>query len=197
MPFKPIYLNFISIYITIYLSIYYSTKLSIYLWDMMLFKLVHLFYIYLYNYLSKYLLFYFYWAIYLSMIYMMPFKPINLNFISIYLSIIYMLFKPVHLNLMPILWLSIYESFILPRFLSIYEIWCFLTNSFEFWISYIFITIYLAGEKFKEFCQIRLNLLIKISYIPDFENFWSRDSKVIAKKKILPFFQKKKKNKKI
>ena len=26
------------------------------------------------------------------------------------------------------------------------------------------------GEKSKEFCQLRLNLLIKISYISDFEN---------------------------
>ena len=36
---------------------------------------------------------------------------------------------------------------------------------------------HLAGDgsfkkkKFKEFCQIRFNLLIKISHIPDFENF--------------------------
>ena len=38
-------------------------------------------------------------------------------------------------------------------------------------------TSHLAGDgsfkkkKFKEFCQFRLNLLIKICYIPDFENF--------------------------
>ena len=36
---------------------------------------------------------------------------------------------------------------------------------------------HLAGDgsffkkKFKEFCQFRFNLLIKISYIPDFKNF--------------------------
>ena len=50
---------------------------------------------------------------------------------------------------------------------------------------------HLAGDgsfrknKFKEFCQFRLNLLIKISYIPDLKNFWSRDSKVMAKKDFL------------
>ena len=36
-------------------------------------------------------------------------------------------------------------------------------------------------KMFKEFCQFRLNLPIKISYISDFEDVWSRDSKVMAK----------------
>ena len=34
-------------------------------------------------------------------------------------------------------------------------------------------------KKVQEFYQFRLNLLIKISYIPDFEKVWSRDSKAI------------------
>ena len=50
-------------------------------------------------------------------------------------------------------------------------------------IKTIIIT-HLAGDRrfkkmYKEVCQFRLNLLIKISYIPDFENVWSRGSKVM------------------
>ena len=45
----------------------------------------------------------------------------------------------------------------------------------------------LNKKRFKEFCQFRLNLLIKMSCIPDFKNFWSRVSKVIAKKRFFLF----------
>ena len=45
----------------------------------------------------------------------------------------------------------------------------------------------LRKKKFKEFCQFRLNLLIKIYNIPNFKNFWSRGSKVMAKKRFLLF----------
>ena len=37
-------------------------------------------------------------------------------------------------------------------------------------------------KKYKEFYQFRLILPIKIYYIPDFENIWSRELKVMAKK---------------
>ena len=46
---------------------------------------------------------------------------------------------------------------------------------------------HLAGDKYfyfkctNIFCQFRLNLLIKISFIPDFENVWSRGSKLMGK----------------
>ena len=52
---------------------------------------------------------------------------------------------------------------------------------------------HLAGDgsfrkkKFKETCQFRLNQPIKISYIPDFEKFLSRDSNDIAKKRFFLF----------
>ena len=39
--------------------------------------------------------------------------------------------------------------------------------------------------------SIWLNLLLKIYYIPDFENIWSRDSKVIAKRYFFVHFWKK------
>ena len=38
-------------------------------------------------------------------------------------------------------------------------------------------------KKFKEFCQFRLNLLIKIYYIPDLKKKLSWGSKVMAKKR--------------
>ena len=38
-------------------------------------------------------------------------------------------------------------------------------------------------KKYKEFCQFRLILPIGIYYIPDFENIWSREEKVMAKKR--------------
>ena len=50
----------------------------------------------------------------------------------------------------------------------------------------------LERKKFKEFCPLRLNLLIKTSYIPDFKKKLSRGLKVMAKKKkIFVHFSKK------
>ena len=44
-------------------------------------------------------------------------------------------------------------------------------------------------KKFKEICKLRLNLPIKISYIPDFEKILSRSSKVITKKSFFLLFK--------
>ena len=48
----------------------------------------------------------------------------------------------------------------------------------------VYVTIKWYKKKYKEFCQIRLILPIKIYYITDFENFWSREYKFMAKKRI-------------
>ena len=48
-------------------------------------------------------------------------------------------------------------------------------------------------KKFKEFCQFRLNLLIKISYIPNFFKIYPGDQKLRPKKRFYwQFFQQQK-----